>query len=769
MKKILLTILVVFFSVTTFAQTITGVVFSENNSPVSFANAVLMAADSSFVSGTITDENGKFSIEKNDKAKFLTVSCLGYKTKILSFDDNLEKIILKVSDTELDEITVSAGLPKTRIKDGAMVTDVQNTLLTKVGSTERMLGKIPGVIRTNDGFEVFGKGKPEIYINGVKMRDNNELESISPENIKNVEVITNPGAQYDAEVKAVIRITTLKPVGEGFGFNLKSEYFQSQNTDLSEVVNLNYRKNKLDIFTNLRYSLYNSFEENWGGIINNSDHSWNNYNNADYNYKYDYIPLSGGFNYQVNDKNSFGAKYTATLNSVNESDFVNKLSVFKDNAFYDEVSVSGETERKNDVKNLLNTYYNGQAGGFSVNFNADFMQQTSDKFDTNFDLSGNYEDREIKSKNSITNRFLAQKLVLGHDVFGGDFSFGTETSFTDRKDDYLSFSEEYVPTAKSQDKQQNIAGFLEYEYLIAQKVQLKAGLRYEHINFEYFNEGVKDEDASRKYDEFFPSASVATQLGGVQMMLSYNEKIRRPTYFELRNSVNYASRYHREYGDPKLKPATIRDVSLMTSAGFLQLGVSYTNTSNYIALWQTVEPQSPEVEKVIPINIKHLPTLGVQFAAAPEIGVWEPNFEVMVQKQWLDGVSEGVTKSFSKPFFKVTFENSFSFDNGWYIEADCYYNGKGNYEYVYLSRDYFNFEFYVEKSFLKDALSVEIGVADIFYKIRNDISMTTETGYLDIHKKSDSREFSLTLKYRFNPAKSKYKGTGAGNDEKQRM
>ena len=147
------------------------------------------------------------------------------------------------------------------------------------------------------------------------------------------------------------------------------------------------------------------------------------------------------------------------------------------------------------------------------------------------------------------------------------------------------------------------------------------------------------------------------------MMLSYSEKIRRPTYFELRNSVNYASRYHREYGDPKLKPVTLRDVSLMTSAGFLQLGVSYTNTSNYIALWQTVEPQSPEVEKVIPINIKHLPTLGIQFAAAPEIGVWEPNFEVMVQKQWLDGVSEGVTKSFSKPFFKVTFENAFSFDH----------------------------------------------------------------------------------------------------------
>ena len=76
---------------------------------------------------------------------------------------------------------------------------------------------------------------------------------------------------------------------------------------------------------------------------------------------------------------------------------------------------------------------------------------------------------------------------------------------------------------------------------------------------------------------------------------------------------------------------------------------------------------------------------------------------------------------------------------------------------------------YVEKSFFKDALSVEIGVSDIFYKQRNDISKTTETGYLDIHKKSDTRGFSLVVKYRFNAAKSKYKGTGAGNGEKERM
>ncbi|MEE3448802.1 MAG: TonB-dependent receptor, partial [Bacteroidales bacterium] len=295
------------------------------------------------------------------------------------------------------------------------------------------------------------------------------------------------------------------------------------------------------------------------------------------------------------------------------------------------------------------------------------------------------------------------------------------------------------------------------------------GLRYEHINFEYFSDGIKDSEASQSFDDIFPSASIATRIGNIQTMLSYSEKIRRPTYYELRNAVNYASRYHREYGDPKLKPSIIHSISLMSSWKFIQFVASFTNHINYIANWQTVEQTQPEVEKVIPININKLPILGIQLAAAPKFGIYNPNLKIMFQKQWLNSVSEHVEKECSKPTCNITFENTISFNKGWNFEANCNYHSKGNYQYVYLSRDYFNFEVYIEKSLLKDALSVEIGVTDIFYQIRNDVRLNTETGYLDIHKKSDSREFSLTVKYKFNPAKSKYKGTGAGNDEKQRM
>ena len=169
--KIISFIIGILITLPVYSQTISGSVFSENKSPVSFANVVLMSADSVFLSGTITDENGNFFVEKKQNAKFLSVSCLGFETKILGLDENFEKIVLKYSVSELKEIVVSGGLPKTQIKNGAMVTDVQNSSLVNSTSAEKMLAKIPGIRTTQDGIEVFGKGSPEIYINNRDSSD----------------------------------------------------------------------------------------------------------------------------------------------------------------------------------------------------------------------------------------------------------------------------------------------------------------------------------------------------------------------------------------------------------------------------------------------------------------------------------------------------------------------------------------------------------------------------------------------------------------------
>ena len=89
---------------------------------------------------------------------------------------------------------VKADMPVTRMRGDALVTNIQNSVLSKAGSASDVLGKVPGVIKERNSYEVLGKGTPLIYINGRQVRDDSELDQLNSEDIKSVEVVTNPGA-----------------------------------------------------------------------------------------------------------------------------------------------------------------------------------------------------------------------------------------------------------------------------------------------------------------------------------------------------------------------------------------------------------------------------------------------------------------------------------------------------------------------------------------------------------------------------------------------
>ena len=119
--------------------------------------------------------------------------------------DSIESVNKLVA---LQEVVIKGGLPNTRLKAGAMVTRIEGTPLAQSGTLGEMLIKVPGMTGTDEAPEVLGKGSPLIYINGRKMRDASELKRLHSEDIRDVEVINAPGAQYDAQVRAVVRIRT---------------------------------------------------------------------------------------------------------------------------------------------------------------------------------------------------------------------------------------------------------------------------------------------------------------------------------------------------------------------------------------------------------------------------------------------------------------------------------------------------------------------------------------------------------------------------------
>ena len=752
------------------AQTVSGKLIDENSQPLPYANVVLLSLpDSVFVSGTISSEDGTFTLEATSVNQIVKISSIGYKTVCKAVSPANLGIVQLVSDAQmLGEVVVEGNLPVTRMKGDAMVTSVGNSVLSKVGSANDVLTKIPGITKKQDAFEVFGKGTPLIYINGRKLHDLSELEQLNSDDIKSVEVIRNPGSRYDATVKAVVRIQTVKRQGDGFGFNLRSSYYQSDNTDLIEQANFNYRHNNLDIFGSVYYNQMESWQDFTLQLEERGTKVWN-HDMKSYGEFYSKM-LSGniGFNYQLNDNHAFGMKYKSgkTLNERNPLSKETNINV--DNVFYDNIKVNSCDNYYYDPDHELNAYYNGQLGEVNVDFNADYLQNGKSSNSLFQEISQTSENRDVHSVNNVKNRLVAGKLTLSLPLGGGTFAVGSEVTYTHRNDDYIN-EENYVPTSYSKIEELNATGYAEYNRSFPWG-DWSLGLRYEHVKFDYYEDGRHIDEQSRTFDNFFPNISFSTQLGKVQAQLSYTAKTQRPTYSELSNNVFYSDRFTLQKGNPTLRPTIIHDLTLSGAWRFLQMSLSYSQTKDWILNWGELVNEDASLTMLSNRNWdKSIPMFTAFLSASPEIGCWSPMLSVGMQKQWLTIDYFKESKTLNHPIFTASFNNTWELPSGFMIGLDSYIQSAGATQNIYSEKPNGYVIVSVRKSFLNDALSVELRGNDILKTNRMSYSMYSGDYYLYQKSVWDRQEFAVTVRYKFNTAKSKYKGTGAGDSQKSRM
>lgn len=262
LKGLCFFVLALIFPTTLIAQNIKGKIVNELDEPLTYANIIALTTDSNFVAGVMSDSCGDFSLKQSPEMAFLKVSYIGYSTQLLKISHpNVGDIKLSPDSSVLGEVIIKQVLPKTKLEGDAFVTTVENSVLADAGSANDVLKKLPGVTQNGENLEVLGKGSPQIYINGRLMRDNSELETLTSKDIKSVDVVTNPGARYDATVNAVIRIKTVKRQGDGFSFNLRSTWFQCEDTDLRETLNMNYRHKNLDVFATVYFAQTEAFQD----------------------------------------------------------------------------------------------------------------------------------------------------------------------------------------------------------------------------------------------------------------------------------------------------------------------------------------------------------------------------------------------------------------------------------------------------------------------------------------------------------------------------
>ena len=752
-----------------FSRDIKGRVLDENNVPLDFVNVVLYC-DSTFVAGGISDTEGLFSIPTDADCDLTAkVSFAGYETISSNVPQNGDMGVIGLfpSAVELGEVVVKATRPSTLMKGNALVTNVEGSSLAVAGTANDVLVRVPMVVDNGGSIEVFGKGSPAIYINGRKVNDLQELSQLNSGDIKNVEVITNPGAAYAADVKSVIRIRTKPPKGDGFSGTLRTDngfqhYFRTGNS-----IDLKYRTGGLEIFANYGWWRGNTRFDRLNDMnTTTSGGSYRQYVSTIGKESYNDMTGKLGFSYMINDRHSIGAYYQNSWNR-HHTDGSIPSEIWQNGTLLDIYNSDVHNRSTAVPRHYANLYYNGIAGKLNIDFNADYIWYKSRELTLNDELSEMGEDREVNTSSINRNRMFAEKLVMTYPVWKGQIEVGQEYTDT-RTSNLFSANIPETPDADNRVEESNIAGFAELGQRFG-RFMIGVGLRYEHVKFTYYEMGQLQDDRSKTYNNIFPSLNIATQVGRVMMGLNYSGKTVRPGYGQLDGAVSYINRLTYETGNPYLKPTKLQTVEYMAQwrRFFAQLSYTYFKDGVY----HVTEPygQDGEATLIRTENLDHRHYLQAFAGGNFQVGAWQPKVNVGIMKQWLTLPVNGERVNMNTPIFMFQWQNAVHLPLDIWLNVDVQLMTRGWDNNTRLTNTpwYINAKLY--KGFFNDAFSVTVEAKDLFNSAKSDFYLCSDAVQINQKDYSPGRSVMLTLQYRFNTTRDRYRGTGAGNAEKSRF
>ena len=768
MKRNLLFIFVLMIAPFTVKAQIKGVICDENQNPVKFANVILMGVDSVYIAGTITDVSGKFNFQSDyPKAKLMQITSFGYKTLIKTLDEknDMGKLMLVSDNILLDEVTITAQRPSQHLTKGGIITTVNGSVLSLLGNAMDVIGQLPGVMREDDKFTVFGKGTPTIYVNGRKLMDNSELYRMSSKDIASVEVISNPGAKYGAEVRSVLLVRTIKKQGDKLSGTIQGFVRAAHSWSNSDNLSLNFRKNNLDLFGAFAFDHSRFYQQQRNITTINTGHKL-------YNLNSDIIilPVSTtynanlGFNWQINPKHVLGAKYEFRGTPYNRSDWTTNETIELNGILDDKIDYYTHWRRKYLPTNILDMYYIGQYGDWTLTVNNDYYS-SHNKVEQEIDeVCLSEGESTISSLNQINSSMFASKSVLKYNFGKNILEAGYEYTYTNRSDRYDNYND-FLPDADDNIKEHNIAGFISATFPIG-VYELSGGLRYEHTISNYYENGLLISDQSQKYDRLFPNIDFTFPIKKAKFTLSYTAKTKRPMYSQLSSNIQYDDRFTYETGNPLLKPEINHDVSLNGIYKWIFFSASYQCVKDAIVGIVKPYQEGKPVNLMTYKNYNHISKYTAMVSLSPKISIWAPRLQFDIMGQDLKIPFLGTELRMNNPLLFINFYNSISVGKGFTITGDMLYHTSGDMDIATLKPSW-QINLGITKTI--GNWFFQLSATDIFKTARNSMITHGTQMKLDKWNYSDSQAVRLTIRYAFNSTMSKYKGKGAGQSEKNRL
>ena len=753
-----------------------GRVVDAEGQPIEFANVSLHGAadpnssdrNSTYINGGVSNENGDFVIPCREKEIMLKVTYVGYKTVTRHVSvGNIGTVTLQPETFMVKGVEVKGEIPQYKMAQGGMTVDVQHSILHDIGTADDLLSMIP-MVQSKDGkFEVLAKGEPEIYINNKKVRDPSELKQLKSVDIKSVDVITSPGAKYNAEVNAVIRIKTLKAQGEGLSLMVTSDTWKNNKWNNYDDLTLKYRTGGLEAFANV--ALDN------GHYSNDQDLEQQLHIKKDFfdvraglpvRSTWTTLQYKGGLSYDFNADHSLGLSFSSQKILYNKFKSDMTQHYLKNGAFYGDVLLKTDIDELDKPVWELNTYYVGKVGKLDIDLNATMLQRKTESHLSQQEYSQELGDRTITTLNCEDRKMMAGKLVLSYPVWKGVLSGGAEATSTRSYGRNVN-QESIIPETDNEMKEKNIAGFAEYELQLGQW-RLNAGLRFEHVKADYYLFGKWQQEPSRTYNDWFPNLSAAWQKDKWSAQLSYSKRITRPPYNMLTSMIVYDSRMFYEGGNPLLRPSVRQSVDLNLTYAWLTFMAGFTRENDLFTHIGRVYDEEQEIAIFQPMNFDHQDRVYATLVASPKFGFWQPTATLHYYQQMFDAEAYGAPKKLNKPEFSFDLKNWFVIHPTMKALVQMSYSGSNHWAFMYRGSN-FAVNARLQKSFFNERLSCTLYANDIFRTARTKMTTYYAIGLTDQDVYTYTQCVGLTLSYNFNVSRSKYKGSGAGNDEKNRL
>ena len=630
MRKILFIIILIIYSIPLFSQedsssifTVKGkIVSSETKEPLEYATVIFKNSTiDSLAYGSVTNAKGFFTLDIRQGNYNAFAEFYSFKTKQLSISSinknlNLGNIELEVDTEVLDEIEIVAEKKAIEYKANKLIANIAKDISSSGSTAIDVLNNVPSVTLDLDGnIKLRGQSNVTVMINGrvSSFSKTEALKNLPANSIQKIEVITNPGASYNASYSSIINIILKKGKDEGFNASITGTI--GENDIYGGLVNLSYKTKSVNVYTNTSLYHNNPVREanynntyfvngnidsylNESSIYDSNEEGFYSNNGIDF-YLSEFSTLSTTINYTNLDYKSKTLTNTDFLNNSQQNTASNQRIYNRD--FDDEIveyTVEYKQLFKKEGKSFTSFFsHYKDVELFDKNVLNSNISFNNSEVDENNKL--NHTEVEVKYANTIKD---ASSYLIGFNGNYGKTDFRYGASLNSKHIDY---------------KDDTNAFFAEFEHQ-AEKLYVGVGLRSEFatINMDYLNTNTS---VSKKYSDLFPSSYLEYTINDLKTVaLSYSSGIYKPGYYELQPFEEKVSETSSFKGNEQITPMYYHFVDL-TYAYFGNVisfipKISYNRYNNY---WQNVTFETGEkingASKILtsPFNLDHVNYVGI--------------------------------------------------------------------------------------------------------------------------------------------------------------